>query len=83
MGFGKASPVTQGYPAILSKKFFGKVIRDTLAEKKWVKDRISAKNLVIGTPDPPEVQRRGRGRDPEGTYLRCKKYLLGDDPGRG
>ena len=41
-------PVTQGYPAILSKKFFGKVIRDTLAEKKWVKDRISAKNLVLG-----------------------------------
>jgi thiosulfate/3-mercaptopyruvate sulfurtransferase len=46
-------PVTQGYPAILSKKFFGKVIRDTLAEKKWVKDRISAKNLVIGDTRSP------------------------------
>jgi len=40
-------PITQAYPSLLPNKFFGKVIRDTLAEKNWVRDRLTAKNVVI------------------------------------
>jgi thiosulfate/3-mercaptopyruvate sulfurtransferase len=40
-------PTTQEYPSLTPDKFFGKAIRDTLAEKKWIKDRLSAKNVVI------------------------------------
>jgi thiosulfate/3-mercaptopyruvate sulfurtransferase len=40
-------PVSQEYPSLLPNKFFGKVIRDTLVEKKWVHDRLTAKNIVI------------------------------------
>ena len=38
---------TQEYPSLTPDKFFGKAIRDTLAEKKWIKDRLTAKNVVI------------------------------------
>jgi thiosulfate/3-mercaptopyruvate sulfurtransferase len=40
-------PTTQDYPSLLPKKFFGKVIRESLAEKKWVRDRLSSKSVVI------------------------------------
>jgi len=41
-------PTTQVYPSLSSnKKFFGKVIRETAAEKKWIQDRLSVKNVVI------------------------------------
>jgi thiosulfate/3-mercaptopyruvate sulfurtransferase len=40
-------PTTQEYPSVSPNKFFGKAIRDTLAEKKWVRDRLTAKNVVI------------------------------------
>jgi thiosulfate/3-mercaptopyruvate sulfurtransferase len=40
-------PATQGYPSLSPSKFFGKVIRETLAEKKWMLDRLRAKNVVI------------------------------------
>jgi len=40
-------PITQAYPSLLPNKFFGKVIRETMAEKKWIKDRLSARNVVI------------------------------------
>ncbi len=40
-------PTTQEYPSLTPQKFFGKVIRDTLAEKQWVLDRLTAKNVVI------------------------------------
>ncbi len=43
----KRFPVTQAYPSLSPNKFFGKVIRETAAEKKWIKDRLSAKNVVI------------------------------------
>lgn len=45
--------VTQDYPSLAAKKFFGKALRETLAEKKWLKDRISAKGLVIVDARPP------------------------------
>jgi thiosulfate/3-mercaptopyruvate sulfurtransferase len=40
-------PATQVYPALSPKKFFGKVIRETLAEKKWVFDRLNNRGVVI------------------------------------
>jgi thiosulfate/3-mercaptopyruvate sulfurtransferase len=40
-------PVTQEYPSLLPNKFFGKVIRNTFVEKKWIRDRLTAKNIVI------------------------------------
>jgi len=48
-------PTTQEYPSLLpNKKFFGKVIQERLAEKKWVRDRLSAKNVVIIDARPPK-----------------------------
>ena len=40
-------PTTQEYPSLSPNKFFGKAIRDTLAEKKWTFDRLTAKNVAI------------------------------------
>jgi thiosulfate/3-mercaptopyruvate sulfurtransferase len=40
-------PVTQEYPVLSPKKFFGKVIRETLAEKKWIFDRLNNRGVVI------------------------------------
>ena len=36
-------PTTQNYPSLSPKKFFGKVIRESLAEKQWVRDRLLCK----------------------------------------
>jgi len=47
-------PTTQAYPSLLPKKFFGRVKRESLAEKKWVQDRLSAKNGVIVDARPPK-----------------------------
>ncbi len=50
-GWGKwtseKNPVTQSYPSLLPKKFFGRVKRDILAEKQWVQDHLLAKGVVI------------------------------------
>ena len=40
-------PATQVYPSLSPNKFFGKAIRETSAEKKWIRDRLTAKNVVI------------------------------------
>jgi thiosulfate/3-mercaptopyruvate sulfurtransferase len=40
-------PVTQELPSLSPKKFFGKVIQETLAEKKWLLHRLRAKNVMI------------------------------------
>ena len=48
-------PTTQEYPSLPpNKKFFGKVIQERLAEKKWVRDRLSAKNVVMIDARPPK-----------------------------
>jgi thiosulfate/3-mercaptopyruvate sulfurtransferase len=47
-------PTTQAYPSLLPKKFFGRIKRETLAEKKWVQDRLSAKNGVVVDARPPK-----------------------------
>ena len=46
-------PVTQEYPSLFPGKFFGKAIRETLAEKKWTLARLTAKNVVILDARPP------------------------------
>jgi thiosulfate/3-mercaptopyruvate sulfurtransferase len=46
-------PVTQEFPSLSPKKFFGKVIQETLAEKKWLFHRLTAKNVVILDARPP------------------------------
>ena len=48
------NPTTQEYPALSPKKFFGKVIRETMAEKKWVYDRMNQKGVVIVDARPPK-----------------------------
>ena len=47
------NPTTQEYPALSPKKFFGKVFRETMAEKKWVYDRMNQKGVVIVDARPP------------------------------
>ena len=47
-------PTTQDYPSLSPKKFFGKVIRETVAEKKWVWDQLSSRNVVIVDARPPK-----------------------------
>jgi thiosulfate/3-mercaptopyruvate sulfurtransferase len=47
-------PATQAYPVLSrNKKFFGKVIRETSAEKNWIQDQLTAKNVVIVDARPP------------------------------
>jgi thiosulfate/3-mercaptopyruvate sulfurtransferase len=40
-------PVTQEYPPLMPKKFFGKVKRNVLAEKKYVRDHLADRNVLI------------------------------------
>jgi thiosulfate/3-mercaptopyruvate sulfurtransferase len=40
-------PITQEFPSLSPKKFFGKVIQETVAEKKWLLHRLTAKNVAI------------------------------------
>ncbi len=40
-------PVNQSYPSLLPKKFFARVNREALAEKKWIRDQLSGKDAVI------------------------------------
>jgi thiosulfate/3-mercaptopyruvate sulfurtransferase len=40
-------PTTQEYPVLAPKKFFGKALRETVAEKKWIRDRLNNRGVVI------------------------------------
>jgi thiosulfate/3-mercaptopyruvate sulfurtransferase len=55
-------PTTQEYPSLIPDRFFGKAVRDTLAEKKWVLDRLTARNVVIVDARSP---RQYSGEDEE------------------
>lgn len=78
-------PTTQAYPSLLPKKFFGKVLRETLAEKKWVRDRLSAKNVVIVDARPPkqysgeEGEEIRRGHIPEARNIFWETALEGEE----
>jgi thiosulfate/3-mercaptopyruvate sulfurtransferase len=46
-------PTTQEYPFFSANKYFGKAIRETLAEKKWMRNRLRARNVVVLDARPP------------------------------
>jgi thiosulfate/3-mercaptopyruvate sulfurtransferase len=78
-------PTTQAYPSLLPKKFFGKAIRGTLAEKKWVRDRLSAKDVVIVDARPPtqysgeEGEEIRKGHIPGARNIFWEATLEGDE----
>jgi thiosulfate/3-mercaptopyruvate sulfurtransferase len=47
-------PTTQEYPGLVSKKFFGRIKQDSLADKKWVRNRLFTKGVLILDARPPE-----------------------------
>ena len=78
-------PATQEYPSLPSKKFFGKAIRETLAEKKWILDRLTAKNFLILDARPPrqysgeEGEEIRRGHIPGAKNLFWETTLEGEE----
>jgi len=46
-------PTTQEYPALSPKKFFGKVIQETLAERRWIQERLDHRGVVLVDARPP------------------------------
>jgi thiosulfate/3-mercaptopyruvate sulfurtransferase len=46
-------PITQSYPSFSPGKFYGKVMSEALAEKRWVRDHLSTKGVVIVDARPP------------------------------
>ena len=78
-------PVTQLYPSLVPKKFFGKVILGTLAEKKWVRDHLLSKNEMIVDARPPkqysgeEGEEIRRGHIPGAKNIFWETTLEGDE----
>lgn len=48
-------PIVREYPSISSKKFFGKIILEKIAEKHYILNRLQLKNLVIIDSRPPKM----------------------------
>lgn len=69
-------PTTQEYPNLTPNKFFGKVIRDALAEKKWVRDRMTAKNIVILDARPPKQYSGEEGEEIRKGHIPGAKNLF-------
>jgi thiosulfate/3-mercaptopyruvate sulfurtransferase len=78
-------PVTQHYPSLSPGKFYGKVMPDSLAEKKWVRDSLSTKGAVIVDARPPkqysgeEGEEIRRGHIPGAKNLFWEMILEGDE----
>jgi thiosulfate/3-mercaptopyruvate sulfurtransferase len=78
-------PTTQWYPSLSPKKFFGKVIRGGLAEKKWIRDRLLSKNVVILDARQPtqysgeESEEVRRGHIPGARNIFWETMLEGDE----
>jgi thiosulfate/3-mercaptopyruvate sulfurtransferase len=47
-------PTTQEFPTFQPRKFFGKVIQETVADKKWVQSHLAAKNGILVDARPPK-----------------------------
>ncbi|MBM4323200.1 MAG: sulfurtransferase [Deltaproteobacteria bacterium] len=78
-------PVTQNYPSFSPGKFFGKVMPDTLAEKKWIRDHLSTKGVMIVDARSPkqysgeEGEEIRRGHIPGAKNLFWETTLEGDE----
>lgn len=78
-------PTTQIYPKLISQKFFAKINLQTIAEKKWVQERLSAKGTVIVDARPPrqysgeEGEEVRRGHIPGAKNLFWETTLEGED----
>jgi thiosulfate/3-mercaptopyruvate sulfurtransferase len=79
------NPVTQRYPSLSPGKFFGKVMPNTLVEKKWVRDHLSTKGVVIVDARSPkqysgeEGEEIRRGHIPGAKNLFWETTLEGDE----
>ena len=47
-------PTTQEFPTFQPRKFFGKVIQESVADKKWVQSHLAAKNGILVDARPPK-----------------------------
>ncbi len=78
-------PITQNYPSPPPNKFFGKVIRETLAEKKWILDRLTARNFLLLDARSPkqysgeEGEEIRRGHIPGAKNLYWETTLEGEE----
>jgi thiosulfate/3-mercaptopyruvate sulfurtransferase len=81
----EGKPVTQEYPSLVPKKFFGKVNREVLAEKKYVRDHLAARDVLIVDARPPkqysgeEGEEIRKGHIPGARNLFWETTLEGDD----
>jgi thiosulfate/3-mercaptopyruvate sulfurtransferase len=69
-------PTTQTFPALTPKKFFGKAKPDSLAEKKWIYDRLSAKGIVIVDARPANQYRGDEGEEIRRGHIPGAKNLF-------
>ena len=82
---GEKLPQTQAYPALTSKKFFGRIKGESLAEKKWVLARLSARNGAIIDARSPEqysgeeAEEIRRGHIPGARNIFWETTLEGDE----
>jgi thiosulfate/3-mercaptopyruvate sulfurtransferase len=78
-------PTSQEFPSLLPKKFFGRVLREGLAEKKWIRDRLATKTVVIVDARPPkqysgeEGEETRRGHIPGAKNVFWETTLEGDE----
>lgn len=78
-------PVTQGYPSFPPGKFYGKVMSEALAEKRWVQNHLSTKGVVIVDARPPrqysgeEGEEIRRGHIPGARNLFWEMTLEGEE----
>jgi len=78
-------PTTQEFPSVQPKKFFGKVIQESVADKQWVQSHLSAKNGMIVDARPPkqysgeEGEEIRRGHIPGARNLFWETTLEGEE----
>lgn len=78
-------PTTQEYPALSPKKFFEKALRETVAEKKWIRNHLNDRGVVIVDARPPkqysgeEGEEIRRGHIPGAKNIYWETTLEGDE----
>jgi thiosulfate/3-mercaptopyruvate sulfurtransferase len=78
-------PTVQAYPSLPPKKFFGKVLRETVAEKKWLRNQLRSKRVVIVDARPSkqytgeEGEEMRRGHIPGAKNIYWETTLEGDE----